>query len=259
MNFILVFLVSIGASSLTFFSGFGLGTILLPVFLTMLPVELAILATAIVHFSNSLFKFFFLFRHVDRKTFFLFGTPAIVASFFGALLVKNLYSFGTLYSHTLFSSKEIEVTLMNFLVGTLILIFTLLELSKKLNTLIITERFIVLGGIFSGFFGGLSGHQGALRSLFLKNLKLSKEQLVASSTAISLGIDAIRIVVYLSSFHLITNLTQHKNLLLVGVLGAFIGVTVGKKLLKKINLSQLNLFISLSLIVFSLCLMFGII
>jgi uncharacterized membrane protein YfcA len=259
MNFILVFLVSIGASSLTFFSGFGLGTLLLPVFLTMLPVELAILATALVHFSNSIFKFIFLFRHVDRKTFFLFGTPAIVASFFGALLVKNLYTFGTLYSHTLFSTEEIEVSFLNFLVGSLILLFTLLELSKKMNTLIITDKFIVLGGLISGFFGGLSGHQGALRSLFLKNLNLSKEQLVASSTAISLGIDAIRIVVYLSSFHLIANLTEHKNLLLVAIFGAFIGVTVGNKLLKKINLLQLNAFISICLILFSLCLMFGLI
>jgi hypothetical protein len=44
------------ASGLTLFSGFGLGTVLLPVFSLFLPVPLAVAATAVVHFANNLFK-----------------------------------------------------------------------------------------------------------------------------------------------------------------------------------------------------------
>ena len=41
-------LVAMGASLLTFISGFGLGTLLLPVFAVFFPLEVAILLTAIV-------------------------------------------------------------------------------------------------------------------------------------------------------------------------------------------------------------------
>lgn len=55
-------LVLIGAaavriSGLTLFSGFGLGTILMPVFALFFPLPLAISATAVVHFANNIFKF----------------------------------------------------------------------------------------------------------------------------------------------------------------------------------------------------------
>ena len=49
---ILAFFISI----LTFFSGFGLGTLLTPVFLIFFPPEFAITATGIVHLLNNIFK-----------------------------------------------------------------------------------------------------------------------------------------------------------------------------------------------------------
>ena len=44
--------VALLASGLTFFSGFGLGTLLLPAFALFVPVDRAIAVTAIVHFLN---------------------------------------------------------------------------------------------------------------------------------------------------------------------------------------------------------------
>ncbi len=52
----LVCLVALLASGLTLFSGFGLGTLLLPAFALFFPVEIAVAATAIVHLINNLFK-----------------------------------------------------------------------------------------------------------------------------------------------------------------------------------------------------------
>ena len=46
LELILLIVVAGGASMLTFFSGFGLGTMLLPVFLLFFPVDLAIAMTA---------------------------------------------------------------------------------------------------------------------------------------------------------------------------------------------------------------------
>jgi hypothetical protein len=56
MDFLLICLFAAFASFLTFYSGFGLGTILLPVFALFFPVELAVGLTGIVHLLNNLFK-----------------------------------------------------------------------------------------------------------------------------------------------------------------------------------------------------------
>ena len=65
MEFWLIVLASFAASLLTFFAGFGLGTIMLPVFAIFFPLELAIAATAIVHFANNIFKYALLRREID--------------------------------------------------------------------------------------------------------------------------------------------------------------------------------------------------
>ena len=71
-DLILIILVSFGASMLTFFSGFGLGTILAPVFMFFFEPVIAIALTAIVHFLNNLFKLGLLFKNIDLKIAFKF-------------------------------------------------------------------------------------------------------------------------------------------------------------------------------------------
>ena len=56
MSVILICAVALAASCLTFFSGFGLGTILMPVFAIFFPLEIAIALTAVVHFLNNIFR-----------------------------------------------------------------------------------------------------------------------------------------------------------------------------------------------------------
>jgi uncharacterized membrane protein YfcA len=58
---------ALAASLLTLISGFGLGTLLLPVFALFFPLELAVGMTAVVHLLNNLFKFGLLWRAVDRQ------------------------------------------------------------------------------------------------------------------------------------------------------------------------------------------------
>jgi uncharacterized membrane protein YfcA len=56
VSYLLVFAMAFLASGLTFFSGFGLGTLLLPAFALFFPIEQAVALTAVVHFLNGLFK-----------------------------------------------------------------------------------------------------------------------------------------------------------------------------------------------------------
>ena len=53
---VIVGIAAFGVSLLTLFSGFGLGTLLMPVFALFFPVEVAVASTAVVHAANNLFK-----------------------------------------------------------------------------------------------------------------------------------------------------------------------------------------------------------
>ncbi|MEJ2170449.1 MAG: hypothetical protein P8X90_33545 [Desulfobacterales bacterium] len=56
MEYVVICFAALITSGLTLFSGFGLGTLLMPVFAIFFPVEAAIALTAIVHFLDNLFK-----------------------------------------------------------------------------------------------------------------------------------------------------------------------------------------------------------
>ena len=56
MEILIITLAAFATAILTFFSGFGLGTILVPVFAIFFPIELAIALTGVVHFGNNIFK-----------------------------------------------------------------------------------------------------------------------------------------------------------------------------------------------------------
>ena len=90
----LVIAVAFGASMLTFFSGFGLGTMLLPVFLLFFPIDLAIAMTAVVHFLNNIFKTGLIGGQAVRDVVLKFGIPALVFAFFGAKVLAYLASPG---------------------------------------------------------------------------------------------------------------------------------------------------------------------
>jgi uncharacterized protein len=80
MEYLVIGLAAIITSGLTLFSGFGLGTLLMPVFAIFFPVEVAIALTAIVHFLNNVFKLILVGRHTDKDVVLRFGIPAIINS-----------------------------------------------------------------------------------------------------------------------------------------------------------------------------------
>jgi len=54
MDYALVLVVSLVAAGVTLFSGFGLGTVLMPAFALVFPLPVAAAATAVVHLANNL-------------------------------------------------------------------------------------------------------------------------------------------------------------------------------------------------------------
>lgn len=257
MQELIIAIVALLASALTFFSGFGLGTILLPVFAIFFPVELAIALTAIVHFLNNVFKFFLTGKHLDKDVLLKFGLPSIVAAFIGAMLLNYLTDLPSVFSYE-FRGKIFEITPIKLIIALLLIFFALFDIIPKLKNLQFSRKYLPVGGLVSGFFGGLSGHQGALRSAFLIRAGLSKETFIATGIAIACLIDITRLSVYSKN---ILNVHQDIDwrLVTIATLSAFVGAVLGNKILKKMTIESVQMFVAVALIIFAVFLGLGII
>ena len=262
MDFILVALAACFAAALTLYSGFGLGTLLLPVFALFFPVELAVLATAIVHGANNVFKVSLVGRFADRETVLKFGLPAIAAAIFGAFLLGLFAVREPLFEYTL-AGREALVTPVKLLMGLLMLAFAIFELLPSLRDFRFARQHLVLGGVLSGFFGGLSGHQGALRSAFLVKAGLDTQAFVGTSSVIGLMVDAVRIATYLLLAAGLGGALSLGDgawpLVVTGCLAAFAGVLLGKRYLHKVKITSVQLLTGVLLLVIAVLLGSGLI
>jgi uncharacterized protein len=257
MDVLLLVLVSFAASWLTFFSGFGLGTLLTPVFyLIFEDMVVAIAGTAIVHFLNNVFKFVLMRRNINWKVLIPFGLAAIPAAFLGAFLLTRIDGNGILLVEYMMNNKTLEIYLLNVIYSVVLIGFALIELIPSW-TLAFSKKSLWFGGAISGFFGGLSGHQGALRTAFLVKYKLEKEVFIATGIAVALIVDIVRLSVYSSNYALET-LDDSWKYIVIALSAALMGAITGKLLLKKIKMKFLTNFISIAMILFGLALAAGI-
>ena len=254
MEIFWLIIISFAASWLTFFSGFGLGTILTPVFYLLFhDLALAVAGTAIVHFLNNLFKFLLMQKKVDWKIALPFGLASIPAAFFGAWLLVH-FEDAVIAQYTL-NQKVFSIHLMNLIFGLLLIIFAVIEIVPQF-TLNLDKKYLWLGGLISGFFGGLSGHQGALRTAFLTKDKLDKEVFIATGIVIALAVDISRTSEYFANFEL-DILKSNWQILAFSLLAAFAGAVIGKYLLKKIDFKILTWVIAVSMMIFGVLLASG--
>lgn len=249
MELVLIGFAALLAAGLTLFSGFGLGTILMPVFALFFPVPLAIAATAVVHFANNLFKLGLMAKQADWHVVLRFGIPAVAAAFAGAALLNLFDRMPVLARYTL-GGSVFEIMAVKAVIGALIAVFALLELWPRFQSIAFPARWLPLGGVFSGFFGGLSGNQGALRSAFLIKAGLSKEAFVATGIISAVIVDAARLIVYGAGF-MAGNLAQSQEMaapVAVGVICAFTGSFLGMRVLQKITLRTLQIIVAAAML-----------
>ena len=241
MLLVLVALVAFAAAIMTFFSGFGLGTILTPFFCLFFSVQEAIALTAIVHFSNNLFKFSLLRKYIAYNIALPFALSAVIMSFVGAALL-NFISFQDYeYSYNLLGKVAI-VTPVKIVVSILMIAFVIIELIPEWSFKVTGRLSYLIGGMFSGFFGGLSGNQGALRSMFLLKAGLSKESYIATGVLIACLVDISRLSVYTQNWSAL-NLNAQINLMIVAVVAALSGSLLGKKYIQKITIKSMQTLI----------------
>jgi len=257
MEIILISIVAFFVAILTFFSGFGLGTILTPIFMLFFPVELAIALTGLVHFFNNIFKILLVGRNANKRVLLKFGIPAVIFAFIGAWVLLHIPDAKPLFAYEL-SGKTFEVYPVKFIISILLIIFASMDLVPYFQNLQFAKDKLPVGGALSGFFGGLSGNQGALRSAFLIKAGLTKEAFIGTAVVVSTFVDFTRLSVYASRFTQ-SGLSDNLTLVTSATLSAIAGAYIGNKLLKKVTLKFLQVTVAIMLIIISLALGSGLI
>lgn len=257
MIYIIVVLSAFLVSGLTFFSGFGLATVLTPVLILFFPAPIAISLTAIVHFFNNIFKLVLTGKNVNKEILLKFGGTAIIGAIIGSFTLVTIAKKSFIVHYHLFN-HNFNVELVNFIIGMIILVFAIFEMFPKINELPLNKNLLPIGGALSGFFGGLSGHQGAFRSLFLIKCNLSKEQFIATGILIACLVDIIRLIIYGANF-LSKEFGKDFYLLTLTVISAFLGSYIANKYMQKITINSIKKLIILLLLLISIGLITGLI
>ncbi len=261
MEYLVVALAAMTASGLTLFSGFGLGTLLLPAFAVFFPAELAVAATAVVHGANNVFKVSLLGRHADRALVLRFGLPAVAAALVGASILGLLSGLEPVHSYDL-GGRPAEITPLELVLALLMTLFAAFELLPRFRHLEIDRKYLTVGGLLSGFFGGLSGHQGALRSAFLAKVGVSTQAFVGTNAVIGLIVDLTRLTVYGVLFFAVQGGRSFDArewwLIAIAMVAAFAGVLIGKRFLHKVTMRSIQILTGVLLLLIAVALGSGV-
>lgn len=230
MEIVYIALLTLLASGIGTITGFGTSTILIPILLLYLPLPETLLVVGIIHFSGDVWKIILFRKGFDWKLVLSFGITGIITSYIGAAIVFS-------------ASQDL---LLRILGGFMLayVIFLLFKLGFKIPKKNMTA---ITGGGLSGFFAGMFGVGGAIRTLFLSAFDLPKAVFIATTGAIAFLIDSTRITTYL------INGVRLDDLFLWGFLAfipaSFAGTALAKKVVDKIPQKWFRIVVALFLFV----------
>jgi uncharacterized membrane protein YfcA len=195
-----------------------------------------------------------------------FGIPAIIATLIGAALMTLMADIRPLHIYRL-GPLPAEVTWLKLVIATLLASFAALELWPKYQEISFPRKALPIGGALSGFFGGISGMQGALRAPFLLRAGLSREQYVGTANVISTIVDLTRLLVYAAGFAWLLRHRRYEAIVewrvlwlvsaacLAGIAGSYFGA----KIVKKVTLRVIRYVVAALLFVAAVVLGLGIV
>jgi uncharacterized membrane protein YfcA len=224
------------AGAIAAVSGFGIGSLLTPILLVTFAPRHAVALVAIPHALASTIRLLRLWPDVDWPTFRQFGIASALGGLAGALLQARLGG-----------------TILTLLLGVLLLLAGTSELTGRRIPLPAKTFWRLLGGTLSGFFGGLVGNQGGIRSAALLGFQLTPRQLVATATASAVIVDLARVPVYVVGAG--STLAGNGALLAAMCVGVVIGTLVGVPLLGRTSEPLYRRMIGGLLVVLGLSLM----
>lgn len=260
MEYLLICLTSLAVSIVTLFSGFGLGTVLMPVFALFFPLPIAIASTAVIHLANNIFKAAIVGKLAKWSVVLTFGIPAALFSALGAYFLGKVSTLSPVTTYSILN-HDFTITVTGLTVGLIIVASSLFELIPKSSKLSFSSKYMPIGGALSGFFGGVSGNQGIFRSAFLIKSGLSKEEFIGTGVLCGVVVDTVRIPIYgwsLYSEKFIYAMSGGmKGILIAASLTAFLGSYIGSRLIEKVTFKTIQLVVSCMLFILGIAISIG--
>jgi len=135
-------------------------------------------------------------------------------------------------------------------VGFTIAALSLYELRRGAQPVGLSRVGVSAGALASGFFGGLSGNQGAIRSTVLIRAGLTPLGFAATGALAAIAIDLTRLVVYgtAGSITAIVADDAIRNAIVAATIGAIVGALAGRQLLAAMSSARLHLVVGWSLV-----------
>lgn len=162
--------------------GFGIGSLLTPVFVTQVATQIAVAAVSIPHIVGTAARFWLLRGQVDRHLLVRFGLTSAAGGLTGALLQGRTGSAG-----------------LTILFGALLLFVAASELTGLSKRMRFRGAAAWIAGALSGLLGGLAGNQGGIRSAAMLGVDVPRQAFVGTATAVALIVDGARLPVYLAT------------------------------------------------------------
>jgi hypothetical protein len=211
----LLLFASLAAGAIASVAGFGVGSVLTPVFALRLDTRLAVAAVSIPHVAATSLRLWMMRRDVDWRLLRGFGLASAAGGLAGALL-----------------QSRVGGRTLDLVFGGLLLLAGLGEMTGLARRVRFRGKAAWVAGALSGVFGGLVGNQGGIRSAALLGFDVPRDAFVATATAIALAIDLARMPVYLISER--EGLVHVASLVALATAGAIGGTLVGQRLLARI-------------------------
>lgn len=211
----LIFVVSIAAGAVAAIAGFGIGSLITPVFALQFPIKVAVAAVAIPHLVATATRLWIMRAHVDRRLLRTFGITSAAGGLAGALLAGVAGN-----------------PALTIIFGGALILTALLDLTGASKRLRFHGAVAWVAGAVSGFLGGMVGNQGGIRSAALLGFETTPQTFVATATAVALLVDIARVPIYAAGQ--LDALSAMTALIGISVAGALAGTFVGRALLERI-------------------------
>ena len=188
---------------------------LTPAVAALTGTKVAVAAVSIPHFIGTSIRFV-RFRHeVDWRIVRSFGFTSAAGGLTGALL------------NTWATSRALELVF-----GSLLIVAGASQVTGYAKRFHLRGTLAWVAGTLSGFFGGLVGNQGGIRTAAMLGFKVEKRQFVATTTAVALLIDLARVPIYAATEA--AALSRLWQTIAVATIGVVIGTLFGERLLARV-------------------------
>ena len=215
MEIFYIALLTLLAAAAGTVTGFGTSTLMIPVLAIFLPPLEAIFLVSIIHWFGNVWKIALFRKGFNLRLVALFGVIGLATSYLGAFV-----SLGT--------NEQILLRLLGaFLAG--YALFLIFQSKFKIPTGNMTA---LSGGALSGFFAGMFGIGGAIRSMFLSAFNLPKAVYIATAGAIGIMVDSTRIITYFAGEATLPKELWYGLLLFIPI--SFLGAQIAKRIVNKI-------------------------